>query len=194
MTYYDDARKYREERKEKARRMCDPQSSAKMERIDATSVKLPPPIRNDYERVGRADGGRTGVKEIDERLGLVKPKALNFAQNVVTPGLKCGGRTKRKDGGAVVNVIVKSKDGLAASGSGGNMPPPGALPMPPVPPVMPPMPMPPMGAGAPGPMPLPRKTGGRVFKSYKDMTAGSASGEGRLQKAEIQSRKGKTRA
>jgi hypothetical protein len=40
-------------------------------------------------------------------------------------------------------------------------------------------------------MPMPRKTGGRVTKvakSYKDMEAGSGSGEGRLQKTDIAKR------
>jgi len=59
---------------------------------------------------------------------------------------------------------------------------PGAAPMP-----MPiPMPMP--AAGGAGPMPTPRKDGGRLTKvasSFKDMQAGAGSGEGRLQKTDI---------
>ena len=42
---------------------------------------------------------------------------------------------------------------------------------------------------APGPMPMGRKAGGRITRvalSYKDMEAGAASGEGRLQKTDIE--------
>ena len=71
----------------------------------------------------------------------------------------------------------------------------------------PPPPMPPIGAGAPAAspisapglgaaapdmgLPMGRKAGGRiskVAKSYKDMEAGAGSGEGRLQKTDIESR------
>jgi hypothetical protein len=36
-----------------------------------------------------------------------------------------------------------------------------------------------------------RKAGGRVYRSYKDMDAGSGSGLGRLEKTEVAARKSK---
>ena len=131
------------------------------------------------------------------------------------PGVVPGGRTARKEGGRTskskgkgtnINIIISpGKDGA------GGMPglPPG-MPMglpPGPPPGMPPM-MPPGGAppmmpppGPPPGMPLglppglppglgmPRKSGGRTYRSYKDMDAGAGSGLGRLEKTEVQSRK-----
>lgn len=66
--------------------------------------------------------------------------------------------------------------GMPAGGA-----PPAAAPMPM------PMPMPPAGGGMP---PMARKAGGKVYRSYKDLDAGSGSGLGRLEKTEIQKRKG----
>lgn len=48
-------------------------------------------------RTKKADGG---PMQVDPRLGIVKPKVLEFGQNVVTPGMKKGGRIKKEIGGA----------------------------------------------------------------------------------------------
>lgn len=114
-------------------------------------------------------------------------------------GMKKAGK-KHASGKGKTNINI-----VIAAGKGQGMPPadvmapPAAMPMPMPPPpmagppaaAMPPMPpMPPAGAGPMPPMPpVPgRKAGGRITKaasSYKDMEAGAASGEGRLQKTEI---------
>lgn len=75
---------------------------------------------------------------------------------------------------------------------GGPAPMPGGAPPMPMAGGAPPMGGAPMGAPAmgarPSMQPIPRKSGGRLTKkasSYKDMEAGSGSGEGRLQKTDI---------
>lgn len=111
-----------------------------------------------------------------------------------------GGRVERKAGGRAkgktnINIVIATGQKPPMPGMQG-MPPvgprDGAVPVPvPVaaPPAaaMPPMP-PPMPPGAPA---MGRKAGGRITKvahSYKDMQAGAASGEGRLQKTDIAKR------
>ena len=113
---------------------------------------------------------------------------------------KAGGRAKGK---THINIMINPGRGDQGGmpGGPGGMPPggpggPGGVPipmgMPPggAPPAAPPMPMP-MPMPMPGAPPMGRKAGGRISKvasSYKDMTAGSGSGEGRLQKADIAKR------
>lgn len=137
-----------------------------------------------YKRGGavkkKADGGEVSAIE-----------AANKAQAEATPNRARGGRLKGK-GATHVNVIVAG--GAPGAGAGANPalppglgagppmmppgPPPGPMAGPPgLPPGMPPMPPPGAGPGGP-PM---RAAGGKV-----GLTAGAASGEGRLEKVAAQ--------
>ena len=131
------------------------------------------------------------------------------------PGAVPGGRTARATGGKTrgkgktdINIVINAEKG----GAGAGMMPPGGMPggppkgMPvPVPPapggmppgmpmgMMPPGMMPPGGAPPMPPqggMPMPRKSGGRTYRSYKDMDAGAGGAKGREEKTEIAKRKG----
>lgn len=108
-------------------------------------------------------------------------------------------RTARASGGRAtkgktnVNVIIATGQHPQPQPNAPMMPPPapGGIPVPvggpaaagPAPSPMPiPVPMP------PGSAPMPRKAGGRVYRTFADMDAGALSGMGRLEKTEIAKR------
>lgn len=121
--------------------------------------------------------------------------AHDTAQAMMREKRARGGRAKGK-----TNIVISINAGKPDQQQAmlPKMPTPSPLPVPPIaPPAMgvgaPPMPMPPtspppgLAGGAPGGMPpLPRKAGGRTYRSYKDMDAGALSGMGRLEKTEIE--------
>ena len=191
----------------KARAAEDKLREAAMSRLSDTSdtygAKYTEPHDNPkmtYPGAGLKKGGRA------EHCwgGEAKPKKRKEGGGVFSgpsypgkvPGVVPGGRMARKSGGKAmtVNVIVAGKDKQPGMVPPAGMMPPGGPPPGGRPPVSvpPPQPLAP-AAGAPAPMqapmpqqpPMGRKHGGRTFHSYKDMTAGSASGEGRLEKSDI---------
>jgi len=164
-----------------------------------------------YKRGGKADGGklpspyeamrseeRMGRVKVEEKNKMPSPKeAAESAARVgdVPEGRKSGGKkwlakvmkktAKKRGGGVGLTVVIADKGGRAAPQG---MTAPIAPRAVPVPQAAAPMPMP----AAPPPAQMPpvpmRKSGGRITKvasSYKDMQAGAANGEGRLQKTDI---------
>lgn len=163
----------------------------------AMAMKNPKMLSPLAMAMGKKKGGSTGNYE-----GGTRPTGGRIAR-------KSGGRAKGKTN-IHINIIAGEKhpEGMAPP-----MGIPGPLPRPPMPVAPPPMAggagMPPMGPppapmggglppglGVPPPAmgPMARKAGGRVghrgYSSYKDMDAGAGGGLGRLEKTEIQKKKG----
>jgi hypothetical protein len=164
-------------------------------------------MSKDDEKSGKKAGGRAKRKD-----GGGVFSGAGYPHKI--PGVVPGGREARATGGKTkgktnINIVIAAgkepqQPGMNPPGSPA-MKPPGGIPVPVPPPgagpgagmgapagIPMPMPMPvPAAAGAAPPaggLPLPRKSGGRISKiasSYKDMTAGSGGGEGRLQKTDI---------
>ena len=170
-----------------------------------------PKTGSDMSQVGKMGSARYPTEEKETMKEIISPRdttkeTVETMERLGEAGRKKGGRAERKAGGRTrakgktnINIVIAAgrKAGPEAPAldmaggmpsapanipvpmPGAGAPPPAAMPMG-GPPGMP-------APGIPG-MPPGRKAGGRITKiasSYKDMQAGSGSGEGRLQKTDI---------
>ena len=160
-----------------------------------------------YRLKGRYGHIMIGAKDHDDAMreaarSTDDPKRENLEEwdekaNSYRKARKSGGRTKGKTN-IVISINAGKPDDQQAMMP--KMPTPSPMPVPPIAPPgmgagMPPMPMPPPGPPPglggppgmpPGMPPMPRKRGGRAYRSYKDMDAGALGGMGRLEKVEIE--------
>jgi hypothetical protein len=166
-----------------------------------------------HKSLGVPAGEKIPAKKLEKAEASKNPKLAKRAHLAET--LKHISRANKFGGGALsgapkkggkgkTNINIMINPGKPDDQMNSGMPPmPPGLPPRPAGGIPVPMGMPPAGTAAPMPMPMPapapmgggmppmaRKAGGKVYKSYKDMDAGSGGGLGRLEKTEIQKRKG----
>lgn len=171
-----------------------PMGDSRLGMVQPTRMKFTGAQGSPYKKGGKVHEDEAADKALIKK--MVKAEART--------GRATGGRTRAK-GKTNINIIIAAGKGQPQDGGPGTPPglPGGPMslqrPMGP-PPSIPGMPAgglpggPPSGPPAMGQPPMPpmaRKSGGRVSKvasSYKDMEAGAASGEGRLQKTDIAKR------
>jgi hypothetical protein len=159
-------------------------------------------------------GAGTSGSPYVKRGGAIKHEDVAMDKALIKKMVKPEARTAKFGGGALgdkpkkggkgkTNINIMINPGKPDDQMNSGMPPmPPGLPPRPAGGVPVPMGMPPAGAAAPMPMPMPapapmgggmppmgRKAGGKVYRTYKDMDAGSGGGLGRLEKTEIQKRK-----
>lgn len=143
----------------------------------AGAIKHPGALR---KSLGVKEGEKIPAKKLSK--AAEAPGKLGQRARLAQTLKKLG---KKRGGGVGLTVVIADKGGRAAPQG---MTAPIAPRAVPVPQAAAPMPMP----AAPPPAQMPpvpmRKSGGRITKvasSYKDMQAGAANGEGRLQKTDI---------
>jgi hypothetical protein len=166
-----------------------------------------PKTGSDMSQVGKMGSARYPIEEKETLKEIISPRdttkeTVETMERLGEAGRKKGGRAERKAGGRTrakgktnINIVIAAGRKAGPEAPALDM----AAGMPSAPANIP-VPMP--GAGAPPPAAMPmggppgmpspgilgRKAGGRISKiasSYKDMTAGAVSGEGRLQKTDI---------
>ena len=128
------------------------------------------------ERSGKYQNYKKGGRAERKAGGRTRAKGKTNINIVIAAGRKAGPEAPALD---MAGGMPSAPANIPVPMPGAGAPPPAAMPMG-GPPGMP-------APGIPG-MPPGRKAGGRITKiasSYKDMQAGSGSGEGRLQKTDI---------